>query len=194
MQIEYAFFALLAALLIGGGLLWSRVRDASKNPSRPPTASRKADRRKHDLEAPSSLHDPNSVSELPSLLVGTGDPMADAALNLKYGRNAQAIYILKEAFIATPPMLDAGMKLAEILLSTNDIKSYNKVEARFKMLTNEEGPLWEALKIMKADFLGSSEEHNSSNYMDFNATDISNNTGPVQHSNHRPIGAPSQRT
>jgi hypothetical protein len=193
MQIEYVFFAVFAALVIGIALKWlSTGKKTNTNPSRPPVARRSQPTRQ-ERSRPSRLHELNSVSELPSMLVASGDPISDAALNLKYGRNAQAILILKEAFKAQPPMMDAGMKLAEVLLSTNDIKSFTKVEARFKALTNEQGPFWEALKILKSDFLGVPDEYASSTYMDFSSTEISNLHGPMKKSNPRPIGLPSKQ-
>lgn len=192
MLLESLFLAILAALL--AWVLFQVFANSRKKPT-PQLRFNDLERANHIQrdQTIDSSEGFNSVTELSGVMTLAGDPMVDAVRCLKFGRAAQAIDILKTAFRSHSESLEIGLKLAELLLSTNDLKEFHKVEATFKTITKETGPFWEALQIIKTDHFGVDHRQENSSYTDFNLTGISNLASTYKRSGYNPIGQPSQQ-
>jgi pilus assembly protein FimV len=71
------------------------------------------------------------------------DPIAEAAVYMAYGRDAQAEEILKEALGKDPKRIAVHAKLLEIYANRKDIKSFEQAALKVKGLSNGAGPEWE---------------------------------------------------
>ena len=70
------------------------------------------------------------------------DPVAEADVYIAYGREAQAIEILKDALRAQPERNTVRVKLLEIYASQNDVMSFDAVASDLYALTKGEGEDW----------------------------------------------------
>ena len=70
------------------------------------------------------------------------DPVAEADVYIAYGREAQAIEILKEALRAHPERNALRVKLLEIYASQKDVYAFDLLAGELYGLTKGEGPEW----------------------------------------------------
>jgi pilus assembly protein FimV len=70
------------------------------------------------------------------------DPVAEADVYIAYGRDAQAIEILKDALRAQPERNAVRIKLLEVYASQNDVLSFDAVASDLYALTKGEGEDW----------------------------------------------------
>jgi pilus assembly protein FimV len=88
------------------------------------------------------------VSTQPGRMPGSGlpdeevDPLAEADVYLRHGRDAQAESVLREAIARTPARHELRLKLLEIYMKRNDTRSFESVATELFAATGGQGPEW----------------------------------------------------
>ena len=88
----------------------------------------------------------SAPSQLESVSVDDGDPVAEADVYLAYGRDLQAEEILKDALRAAPQRIAIHQKLLELFAKRRDTKSFQHVAAKAFRLTDSDSLEWQRIR------------------------------------------------
>ena len=88
----------------------------------------------------------SAPSQLESVSVDDGDPVAEADVYLAYGRDLQAEEILKDALRAAPERIAIHQKLLELFAKRRDLKSFQHVAAKAFRLTDSDSLEWQRIR------------------------------------------------
>lgn len=153
--------AIAAAILGVGYLVWNSIRRKKKaqeitdkflaepNTETPPN-SLFGSTGGQSINTNNSIFNSSFTPSASQLDANEVDPVAEADVYIAYGREAQAIEILKDALRAHPERNAVRVKLLEIYASQSDVLSFDALASDMYALTKGEGEDWAYVAKMGA--------------------------------------------